>query len=111
MEYIAPSQLLRELDRQLFRIISAVPIRTIDSADRVLLESVRPLASFALKHINEYELGDSREEQQRFAADAIERLEKLQKAILACSERGYIGAVDVADTTSQIDRLVAVLRR
>ena len=111
MEYRAPSDLIRELDRQLKRILAAIDIRSAEPAERAVLEAIRGLTAFAMKYINEYELGDSREEQQASAGNAHESLEKLRAAILKASEHGHIGAIDVADTTGQIDHIESVLRR
>lgn len=111
MEYRAPSDLIRELDRQLKRIFATIDIRAAEPAERAVLEALYVLTGFAMKYINEYEMGDSREEQKASAANAHESLEKLRAAILKVSEHGHISAIDVADTSGQIDHIESVLRR
>ncbi len=55
--------------------------------------------------IRDYEMSDTRAEQLRHSKQAVARLEKVRKAILALSEYNVFTAVDVAQLSAQLEQI------
>ncbi len=60
--------------------------------------------------VRDYELSETRAEQLEKATTARKRLDELRHLILRASEYGVFGAIDVAQTSAQIDEIVARLQ-
>lgn len=105
------AELIRELDRQVKRILAMSDLHAAGHDERKVIDSLRLNLNFAGRSITDFDLADSREQQHVAAQQAVTYLEKVEQAILLASSFGYFGATDVADTTSQADRLIAYLRK
>lgn len=111
MEYLPVAELIRELDRQVKRILAMSDIQAAGHDERKIIDNLRLNLNFASRAITDFDLADSREHQHAAARQAVTYLKKVEQAILQASSFGYFGATDVADTTAQADRLMAYLRK
>ena len=106
-------QQLRQIEFSLNRLWNDTDIVQLDSPARRALETVRRQIRVAQTTAKDYELSEAEEDvkaQLKHLPRLIKALEQTRMAILKASEYDLIGAVDVAQQTSQLDTLIERLR-
>lgn len=90
-----------------------IDLQALETAARKSLEAVRKQMQLAQSVAKDYEFVESEEDtraQVRLLPRVVKALEQLRAGILKSSEFDLVGAVDVAQLTSQLDELIDRLR-
>lgn len=95
---------------QIGTVLSQSNFDSLDRAQVKLVGTIKRLAADARLDIRDWEMADSREEMQRYAHDALKRVDQLRASILLASEHDLFSAIHVADITSQLDAFESELR-
>jgi len=94
---------------QVGSILSRVDLELYGSGEVKLIGTIKHLLQDARLDIRDWELADSRVEMQKYARDALKRLEQVRASILLASEHDIFTAIEVADISAQFDRAAAEL--
>jgi hypothetical protein len=111
---VAEQSLLTRFTSAAGRIGVILSQRDVDLLDRMelkLVGTIKRLLADTRLDIRDWEMADSREEMQRHAHEAVQRLEQVREAILLASERDIFSAIDIAEISAQFDHFAAELRR
>jgi hypothetical protein len=96
------------------RIGTILSQRDVDYMDRTELKlagTIKRLLADTRLDIRDWEMSDSREEMQKNAREALQRLEQVRETILLASERNIFSAVDIAEISAHFDHFALELRR
>ncbi len=106
-------QQLRQVEFMLKGFRRNIDLQDLETSSRKSLEVVRQQLQLAQAVAKDYEFVESEEDtraQVRLLPKVIKALEQLRAGILKSSEYDLVGAVDVAQLTSQLDELTDRLR-
>lgn len=106
-------QQLRQVEFMLKGFWRNIDLQDLETSSRKSLEVVRQQLQLAQAVAKDYEFVESEEDtraQVRLLPKVIKALEQLRAGILKSSEYDLVGAVDVAQLTSQLDELTDRLR-
>jgi hypothetical protein len=106
-------QQLRQVEFMLKGFWRNIDLQELETAARKSLEAVRRQVQLAQAVAKDYEFVESEEDtraQVRLLPKLVKALEQLRTGILKSSEYDLVGAVDVAQLTSQLDELIDRLR-
>ena len=107
MENKPPFQRVRELEAQLRNLLSHIDTDSLPAHERELAAIIKRQVGDARLDLRDYGMADSLVEQKRFAHEAEERLEQLQKQIVHASEYNLFGAADVAQFSAHIQQIIS----
>jgi hypothetical protein len=97
------------LGAQISNILSPIDMHALPQATQKVMLPVRQQIIDARLDVRDYELADTRVEQQVLARTAKGRLETLQASILTASSHGIFGAADVAELSARIQQIISKL--
>lgn len=106
-------QQLRQVEFMLNGFWREIDPQELETGARRSLEAVRRYVQLAQAAAKDYEFVESEEDtraQIRLLPKVVKALEQLRAGILKSSEYELVGAVDVAQLTSQLDELTERLR-
>jgi hypothetical protein len=95
------------LNRAIGAIIAQLDIDALPAPERSIAESIKRQAADARLDVRDYEYADTRAEQLQRADIANKRLEEIQSAIVKASEYNMFSAIDVAQLSATIQRVIA----
>lgn len=104
MENISVSNMVKQIDGQVSRILRQVNLDKAEEKDRKAVIELRQHLADAKLYAQDYELSEMRQEQLDNAKKAKKWLEKARQAILQASEFNVFGPIDVAHLSAQIDQ-------
>jgi hypothetical protein len=107
---MSPLQLAREIETAIGGIVSRVDVDALPLEQRKMVAELRGLATDARLDARDYDYAETRAEQQALVRESHQRLEQLQKRIVAASSQQLFSAVDVAHLSAQIQQLIAKLQ-
>jgi hypothetical protein len=105
----SPFTLIKRLELQLNSVLSAIDIYALPAGERKVISALKREIVDARLDVRDYELSETRAEQQQKAADAKKRLEQVRKCILAASEYNVFNAADVAQLTSYVEHIAQLV--
>ena len=100
---------IKRLEASLTKLLSQVDTTELEHAARQLTHDIRRDLVDTRLDIRAYEYADTRSEQLQEVQAAKERLQRLQRHILAASLHDMIGPIDVAELSARIDTLLTTL--
>ena len=109
MEANTPLKQAGSLSSHLQRTVSRFDVDSLDRAEQKLLALAKRLAVDVRLDVRDYELAETRPEQERLGATARKRLDHLQRTVLQASEHNLFSAIEVAELSAQIDQLRAAV--
>jgi multidrug efflux pump subunit AcrA (membrane-fusion protein) len=107
---MSPSRTVKQLDAQINRILRNFDLQTLGGKDRDILSKLQQNLVDARIYTYDYELSETRAEQQDNAKKSKKWLEQARKNILAASEFNIFGALDVAHLSAQIEQIISELK-
>jgi hypothetical protein len=107
---LSPLEQARALQNQLAALLTHIDIDALPAGPRDLLTQVKRVAADLRLDVRDFNLADSKAEQDRLGEEAATRLKQLEKAIGKASEYGYFGAADVAHLSALSQQLMADLQ-
>lgn len=102
-----PFQRMKELEAQVRTTLTQFDVDVLPAPQRELLATIKRQATDARLDLRDYGMAETMSEQQRFATEAHQRLEQLQKNIVAASEHNLFGAADVAQLSANIQQIIS----
>lgn len=96
---------------QVGSILNRTDLDMLDKSEMRLVGTIKRLMADARLDIRDWEMADSKEEMQKGAEEALERLNEVRASILLASEHNLFTAIDIAEITAQFDQVVAELKR
>lgn len=109
METRSPLTLMNALGAQIINILSPIDVHDLPQTTQKIIAPIRQQIIDARLDVRDYELAETRVEQQTLARTARERLETVQTSILAGSSEGIFGAADVAELSARIQQIISKL--
>lgn len=109
MERKTPFQRVKELDAHVRSILSRLDVDVLPPAQRELVTVLKRQTTDARLDLRDYGMAETLTDQQRSAKEAHERLEGLQKNIVAASEYNLFSAIDVAELSANIQQIIVEL--
>jgi hypothetical protein len=107
---LSPLEQARALQNQLTSLLADLDIDALPAGPRDLLTQIKRLAADLRLDVRDFNLADSKAEQDRLGEEAIARLRQLEKAIAKAGETGHFGAADVAHLSARAQQLTADLQ-
>lgn len=105
----SPYLLTKQITVSLTSLLSALDDSALEREARVAVASLKRLAVDVRLNVRDYELSESRQEQQVNRGIAVRDLETLREGVLAASEYNIFSAVDVAQLTAHLDSVIESL--
>jgi hypothetical protein len=100
----------KELERLMGSTLSSLDVAVLSRSEQKLIHDIKRLLTDIRLDVRDYEFADTRAEQETYGRGGRERLEQLQRTILAASEHNLFGPADVAQITAYLQQLVVDLR-
>lgn len=91
-------------------ILSQIDLDVTDRQQVKLVGTIKHLLADARLDIRDWELAENRQEMQRYAREALQRIEQARASMLLASEHGVFSAIQVAEITAQLDMAESELR-
>ncbi|HKR82252.1 MAG TPA: hypothetical protein VJR27_04625 [Candidatus Saccharimonadales bacterium] len=107
MEGQSSAKMMRALGAQLTNLLGPIDVHGLPRETREVVEVIRGQLVDARLDVRDYELAETRAEQQKLASATRERLERLQQHILAASPHGIFGAADVAELSARLQQIIS----
>jgi hypothetical protein len=107
---MSPSRRVKQLDTQINTILRRFDLRTLTTKERDVLAKLQQNLNDSRIHTTDYELSETRDEQQDNANRAKKWLEQARANILAASEFNVFGTIDVAHLSAIIDQIISELK-
>jgi len=98
----SPYALAKDLEGQVSRSLRSIEHSKLDSRQRDMIASLNQNLSDVRTYAKDYELSETRLEQEKNAKLAKKYLNRSQKEILAISQFGVFNPVDVAQLSAMI---------
>lgn len=99
----SPYLLTQNLERAVSIALTSIDPFNLEATAVRVTQSLKKRLIEARLDVRDYELSETREEQLKEARKGKRRLEEVRKDILAASEYGIFGPVDVAQITAQLE--------
>ncbi|HEY5806098.1 MAG TPA: hypothetical protein VIS56_01780 [Candidatus Saccharimonadales bacterium] len=109
MEETSPFKLAKDISAHVARLVSGLDIDSLPLNVRETVMTLKAQATDIRLDVRDYGMAETREDQQRLAKEAVERLESIQATILKASEYNLLSAADVAQLSAQLQQLITVL--
>jgi hypothetical protein len=107
---MSPSRRVKQLDTQINTILRRFDLRTLTTKERDVLAKLQQNLNDSRIHTTDYELSETRDEQQDNANKAKKWLEQARANILAASEFNVFGTIDVAHLSAIIDQIISEIK-
>jgi hypothetical protein len=107
---MSPSRRVKQLDTQINTILRRFDLRTLTTKERDVLAKLQQNLNDSRIHTTDYELSETRDEQQDNANRAKKWLEQARTNILAASEFNVFGTIDVAHLSAIIDQIISEIK-
>lgn len=95
------------LNRTIGTILAQLDIDALSAPERSIAEYIKRHVADARLDVRDYEYAETRAEQLQCATVARQRLEDVQTAIVKASEYNMFSAIDVAQLSATIQRIIA----
>lgn len=109
MDKKSPFQRVKELDAQVRSVLSRLDADFLPAVERELVATIKRQADDARLDLRDYGMAETAADQKRYAKEAHERLETLQKNIVKASEYNLFSAIDVAQISADIQQIISDL--
>jgi hypothetical protein len=106
----SPSQVVKQLDAQIYRILKKSNIRSLSNIERKVATDLQQNLIDSRIYATAYEFSETREEQVKNSVLGKKWLGQLRKNILTLSEHNIFDAVDVAHLTAQVDQVISDMK-
>jgi hypothetical protein len=111
MEVIqSPSVMAKRLEAEVRMLLRPVDVYKLDPSLRETMANLRQNLADARIYSNDYELSETREEQELNAKRAKHWLNEARSDILEASQHDIFSAIDVAHLSAQIDQIIGDLK-
>jgi hypothetical protein len=107
---MSPSRRVKQLDTQINTILRRFDLRKLTAKERDVLAKLQQNLNDSRIHTTDYELSETRDEQQDNANRAKKWLEQARTNILAASEFNVFGTIDVAHLSAIIDQIISEIK-
>jgi hypothetical protein len=107
---MSPSRRVKQLDTQINTILRTFDLRKLTAKERDVLAKLQQNLNDSRIHTTDYELSETRDEQQDNANRAKKWLEQARTNILAASEFNVFGTIDVAHLSAIIDQIISEIK-
>jgi hypothetical protein len=107
---MSPSRRVKQLDTQINTILRRFDLRKLSAKERDVLAKLQQNLNDSKIHTTDYELSETRDEQQDNANKAKKWLEQARANILAASEFNVFGTIDVAHLSAIIDQIISEIK-
>jgi hypothetical protein len=107
---VLPSRKIKQLESQINIILRKFDLRKMNANERNILTNLQQNLVDSRIYTHDYELSETREEQEDNAKKSKKWLDQARRNILSASEFDIFGAIDVAHLSAQIDQISADLR-
>jgi hypothetical protein len=105
----SPFQRVKELDAQVRSILSQLDMDALPAVQRELVVRIKRQAADVRLDLRDYGMAETAADQQRYAKEAHERLEVLQKNIVKASEYDLFSAIDIAQISANMQQIISEL--
>lgn len=109
MQHASPYDMAKTIERALTSVLSGIDVANLDPGPGSIVGALKRQATDMRLEVRDYELAETRAEQIERARDGRQRLEDLRKHILAASQYDLFSAIEVAQVSAHIDRLIGNL--
>ncbi len=100
---------MQSLERAVMSILTKLDLYELDSSALRTTHNLKKRLIEVRLDVRDYELSETREEQERNATNGQRKLEEVRQAILASSEHNIFNPVDVAQLTAQVELISELL--
>lgn len=107
MEGSSITEIIQKLNANLNGIVSAIDVDALQRPAQEAVQAIRRLMVDVRLDLRDYELAETRAEQQALAIAAKERLTALHDNVLLASDYGIFSSVDVAQNTAYIHHIIS----
>lgn len=97
---------VRRLGTDITRILAQIDVLQLDTSQRHLMTKLRNNMADARLDVRDYEFAETRAEQMQRAKAGRERLDQVRKGMLAASDYNFFSAIEVAELSARIDRII-----
>ncbi len=105
----SPSVMAKRLEAEVRMILRPVDAYKLDPKQRETLANLRQNLADARIYSNDYELSETREEQELNAKRAKHWLREAREDMLSASQHDIFSAIDVAHLSAQIEQIIGRL--
>lgn len=109
MQRTSPYDMVKDVERSVARVLSGIDAEELDPRAKDIVGILKREATDARLEVRDYELAETRAEQLERTRDSRDRLESLRKNVLTASQYDIFSAIDVAQVTAHIDRIIGNL--
>jgi hypothetical protein len=109
MDKISPYTACKRLEARLQSKFSSLDLPSLPHGDQRTLQSLRQVVIDARLTLQEYEMAETRQEQQLASKEASAFLQQATKDILMASSQGHFSAVDVAHLSATIEQIIEAI--
>ncbi len=107
---ISELELIKRLERRILGMLAALDVDLIGPETARRIARLKQVVVDAKLDVRDYEMADSRIEMSQLAEEAISRMEQVRTALLAASEHGIFGAIDVAQLTVELEQIIVQMK-
>lgn len=95
----------KRLGGEITRIMAAVDLRDVSAAIQSSIRQLKRELADTIMDVRDYELAETRTEQQRLARRAHKGLARMEQLMLALSQNNIFSALEIVELSARIDLL------